>query len=131
PNAPEPERVFNPDSGLETTNSDYVLGLYLAPTDAFRLIAQSRFDESDLSLRRQEAALATRFGPVFADAAYTFSHQSPNLGLYEDNQQDISASVGLQLTDTWSIRGRIRYDIDDEFVLSDAIQLRYADECFV
>lgn len=131
PNAPEPERVFNPRSGLETTSSDYVLGLYLAPTDAFRVIAQSRFDESDFSLRRQDAALVTRFGPFFADATYTFSHQSPNLGLYEDNQQELSGSVGMQLTDNWSLRGRVRYDIDEEFMLSDAIQLRYADECFV
>jgi LPS-assembly protein len=49
----------------------------------------------------------------------------------DTNQQDISGSLGMQLTDNWSIRGRMRYDIDDEFVLSDAIQLRYADECFI
>lgn len=140
PNAPPSERnpVFNPNSGLETRESDYVVGLYLAPTDAFRLISQSRFDDNNLALRRQDAALLARFGPFFGDATYTYAPDTANLSNYplsggysDDDQQDISGSLGVQLTENWSVRGRIRYDIDDDFVLSDAIQLRYADECFV
>lgn len=128
------EHVFNPDSGLETRRSDYVMGLYLAPTDLFRVISQSRFDEDSLALRRQDAALVANFGLFTADAVYTYAHESPALvteGLDYTNQQELSGSLGMRLTDNWSIRGRMRYDVDDNFVLSDAIQLRYADECFV
>jgi LPS-assembly protein len=39
----EIDNGFNPNSGLETDDSDYVLGVYLAPTDTFRIISQSRF----------------------------------------------------------------------------------------
>lgn len=139
PNLPadERERLFNPNSGLETSRSDYVLGMYLAPVDAFRLIAQSRFDEETLALRRTDAAIVGRIGPFFGDATYTFAHESPNLitdaslGLDDTNQQDVSGSLGMQLTNTWSVRGRMRYDIDDDFMLSNALQLRYADECFI
>ncbi|MFA9473756.1 MAG: LPS-assembly protein LptD, partial [Filomicrobium sp.] len=47
------------------------------------------------------------------------------------SEQEISGSLGLQLTQRWSLTGLIRYDIDDDFLLSDAVRLRYADECFV
>src|SRR5690606_30475919 len=47
PDDPDPKRpygnpIYTEHSGLETDRSDYILGLYLAPTDAFRVISQSR-----------------------------------------------------------------------------------------
>ena len=139
PNAPPDDRepVFNPASGLETTRSDYVLGAYLAPTDVFRLISQSRFDEDDLSLRRQDAAIVANLGPFYADATYTYANEVPSLVRDDEfdfdntDQQEISGSLGIQLTNAWSVRGRVRYDLDDSEILADALQLRYADECFV
>lgn len=121
---------FNPNSGLETDQSDYVLGAYIAPIDSFRILSQSRFDEDTLDLRRQDMFVQANFGPVFTNATYAYTSADPEFGLLT-NQQDISGSVGLNLTDRWSVQGRIRYDIDEEFMLSDALQLRYADECFV
>jgi len=130
PLAPTPETLFNPRSGLETARSDYVLGAYIAPTDSFRLISQSRFDSDTLDLRREDLAVRLSYGPVLAQATYAYSAADPELNI-ATSQQDVTATVGLQLSDRWSVLGGIRYDIDANFRLMDSIQLRYADECFV
>ena len=52
--------IYTPFSGLETDRSDYVLGVYLAPIDEFRIISQARFDQSSLNIRQTNvAAVAT------------------------------------------------------------------------
>ncbi len=122
---------FNPDSGLETDDSDYVLGVYLAPTDVFRVIAQSRFDEDDLTIKREDLTAVLSYGPLLASATYTYGFtQDESTGLYEE-QEDILGFATLRLTDRWSLSGSLRYDLDDDEVLTDSIRLAYLDECFM
>ena len=122
--------VHSPASGLESDRSDYVLGAYLAPTDAFRFISQSRFDQTDFSLRREDAAAQLIYGPVLAQVSYAFTASDPALGI-STSEQDLSATGMLRLTDRWSIGGGIRYDIDAAELRQDSVQVKYADECFV
>jgi LPS-assembly protein len=122
--------LFNPYSGLETNSSDYVLGAYISPIDAFRLASQTRFDEDTLALRREDLNVAASLGPAFSSATYTYVSGEPEFG-FQSARQDVSGSLGLRVTDNWSVLGQIRYDIDADYLLSDAVQLRYADECFV
>ena len=49
----------------------------------------------------------------------------------DDDQQDISAAIGLQLTDHWSILASSRVDIDSMQRLVDTFHIKYSDECFV
>lgn len=128
-NIPE-QFQFNPSSGLETTRSDYILGAYVAPIDAFRIASQTRFDEDTLGLRREDLFVTTNFGPLFSSATYTYVSADPEFG-QDAAEEDVSGSLGLRLTNRWSVTGRIRYDLDEEELLSDALQVRYADECFV
>ena len=121
---------FSPFTGLEKDRSDYVLGAYLAPVSYFKLVAQGRFDENDLSLRRQDVYGGFNLGPLALQAQYTFTRNDPTIGIV-DNEQDILAGIGLQLTDRWSVGGIMRYDIDDSLRLQDMIQVKYSDECFV
>lgn len=125
----EPGNDFNPENGLERDDSDYVLGVYFAPTDVFRVIAQSRFDEDDLTLRREDLTAAFNYGPLMASATYTYG-QVFDGGAY-DKQEDILAYAALRLTDRWTLAGSIRYDLDEDRVLTDSIQLAYLDECFM
>ncbi len=64
----DPLALYSPRSGLETDQSDYVLGVYLAPVDFFRILAQSRFDEESLDLaargRGRPVALRSVAPPV-------------------------------------------------------------------
>ena len=121
---------FSPVSGLQTDRSDYVAGLYLSPFTGINLVAQGRFDEKDWTLRRQDTAVQASYGPLMTQIGYTFTHFEPILGTF-DNQEEILASVGLRLTNRWSVLGQLRYDIDARSRIQDLIQLKYQDECFV
>ena len=125
--------TFNPQSGLETDTSDYVLGAYLAPTDVFRVISQSRFDEDDLTLRRQDLSAVFSYGPLLAGTTYTYGSVFLNDGgtpVY-DEQEEILGYATLRLTDRWTLSGSLRYDLDNDKVLTDSIRLAYLDECFM
>lgn len=127
---PQKQFLFSPSSGLESSRSDYLLGAYLAPSDMFRVLSQTRFDENDVSLRRQDLYASFNYGPVFATAVYTYAAADPLLG-FETSQQDVLGVLGLKLTDRWSLIGTVRYDLDVRQILTDSISLRYADDCFV
>lgn len=122
---------FNARSGLETDKSDYVLGIYLAPTDVFRVIAQSRFDEDDMTLRREDLTASFNYGPLIASATYTYGDVFDTLTQTYDEQEDILGFMALRLTDRWTLSGSMRYDLDEAKVLTDSIRLAYLDECFM
>ena len=130
---------FNPLNGLQNDRSDYVAGLYLAPFAGFNVVAQARFDENDWSLRRQDTALNLNYGPFLAQAAYAFTKFNPlsstvpgnPVTTFVDEQQEILGTVGLRLTDRWSVLGQLRYDLDDRAAIQDIFQIKYQDECFV
>ena len=131
--------IYSPSSGLETDRSDYVLGAYVAPTDAFRFISQARFDQADFSLQREDAAALFQYGPMSGQVAYAYRAADTSI-LFRDpitqklipmEQEDISAGAMLRLTDTWSVGAGFRYDIDAGELRQDSLQVRYADECFI
>jgi LPS-assembly protein len=129
-NLPTSVPNFSPVSGLETNRSDYVAGLYLSPIAGINLTTQGRFNESDWTLRRQDSLVQATYGPVSGQVGYTFTHFEPVLGIF-DNQQELLSSLGLKLTDRWSVLGQLRYDIDARQRIQDMYQLKYQDECFV
>jgi LPS-assembly protein len=121
---------FTQFSGLETQRSDYVAGLYISPQQGLSLTAQGRFDERDLSLRRQDTVATLTAGPVLAQAIYTYSRADPAL-LIPEPQQELIGTLGLRLTTNWSVLGQLRYDLDASTRLQDVFQVKYSDECFV
>lgn len=129
--------VFSPLSGLQNSRSDYVLGFYLAPNQVFKVISQSRFDEDSLHLQRADISARFALGPLTTQATYSFSdatlYRDRLTGLpapLDEDQEDIVGSVGLQLSDRWTLFGAMRYDLDGGERLTDSVQLRYGDECF-
>lgn len=121
---------FSPSSGLQKDRSDYVLGAYVAPNSIFRFLSQSRFGDEDLGLRRQDLFASASYGPITASAVYTYAAADPLLDI-QKAQSDITATLGLKLTDRWSVIGAMRFDIDSRSVLTDSVALKYADDCFV
>ena len=69
---PDGNFIYTPYSGLQTTRSDYVLGVYLAPIDEFRIISQSRFDQVHGRTTARRAAMVFNFGPLSTQAGYSF-----------------------------------------------------------
>ena len=123
--------MIDENNGLNEDQSDYVLGAYLAPSQVFRFIGQGRFDGDDLSLVRADVASEFRYGPIDAQAIYTFAANDPLTGLDTGDQQDLIGSVGLQIAERWRLAGSIRYDIDKSKIRQDWIALSYHDDCFV
>jgi LPS-assembly protein len=128
--------VFSPRSGLEKSRSDYVLGAYLAPTEMFRILSQTRFDVDTLDLNRADIGARFAFGGLTTQAIYTYQETSfffdpidNDVDVFED-QQSILGSVGLKLSDHWTVFAAVRYDLDEGTRLTDSIQLRYGDDCF-
>ncbi|MFZ1104467.1 MAG: LPS-assembly protein LptD [Hyphomicrobiaceae bacterium] len=122
--------LYDPLNGLETDRSDYIAGLYVSPFTGFNLVAQARFDENDWSLRRQDTALNMAYGPLLAQLGYAYTKFDSKLGVADD-QQEVIGTLGLRLTDRWSVVGQVRYDIDDRATIQDLFQVKYQDECFV
>lgn len=124
--------IYTPVSGLQTSRSDYVLGVYLAPIDEFRIISQSRFDQDTMDLRREDAAMVFNFGPLSTQIGYSYSSDAILLDPTDPDpvQQELLASATLRLTDRWSIGGMTRYDVDKKELRYDSVQIKYADECF-
>jgi LPS-assembly protein len=121
---------FSPVNGLETDHSDYVAGAYIAPFKGVNLMSQARFDQNSWSLRREDSLINATYGPLLASAAYSYTHFDPIDGTVT-NEQDVLGSLGLKLTNNWSVLGTMRYNIEVNQRIQDALQLKYADECFV
>ena len=85
-------------------------------------------------LRRQDTLLSAGFGPFSTQLAYAFTRadtQAISNAASTIGQQEIQATLGVKLTDKWSVAGSVRYDLDQKNMLQDLFQVRYADECFV
>ena len=121
--------LFAPNSGLQTDRSDYVLGAYFAPNAMFRFLAQSRFDQNDFGLRREDLFASVNYGPLMASAVYTYAAADALFGV-NSAQSDITGALGLKLTDRWSLLGTMRYDIQAQEILTDSLTLKYLDDCF-
>ncbi len=121
---------YSPTSGLQNDRSDYIAGLYLSPFTGMNLVSQARFDEQDWSLLRQDSLVQANYGPFLTQLGYTFTKFDPITGVL-DNQQEAIGTLGLRLTDRWSVLGQVRYDIDSRERIQDVFQLKYQDECFV
>jgi LPS-assembly protein len=126
------KRVYNPNAGLATARSDYVLGVYVAPSTIFRAIGQMRFDETSLALRRADLMAQVNYGPISATGMYGFTTADPLAAgaLNTINQQQFTGSLALKLSERWSLVGSVVYDIDEKFRVQDALQVKYADDCF-
>ncbi len=122
--------VFSPVSGLQTDRSDYVVGAYLQPFTGMQLISQSRFNEQNFAVERWDAGSQVTLGPFSSSASYSYLSSDPADGIL-NTQQEVTGSIGLKITDRWSTTAGATYDLSNEQLASDTVQVRYADECFV
>jgi len=120
---------FSADSGLGTDASDVVAGLYVQPLQYFSFIGQARFDKDDFSLRRTDLGASVNYGAAKGKIVYADLDAQPSLGITSD-REEIQASGTLRLVENWYLVGRTRYDIAGSQRISDALGIKYADDCF-
>jgi len=132
------QNPFDENSGLGTTSSDYVTGLYLQAAKYLSLTGQARFNVDTFDLMRTDLGSTASVGPV--DLMINYAEVAPEAVTPDvitpetknDNQERRQEIVGkgtLYLTDTWALLGSVRYDIQNELPISDGIGLQYKDDC--
>jgi len=127
------------DSGLATTSSDYVGGLYLQAARYLSLVGQSRFNNETFEVMRTDLGATAYVGPIditvnyanVAPEAVSPSSSTANNATHSNQprDQEILSKGALALTDTWSLLGAIRYDVENAKMISDGIGLQYSDDC--
>ena len=123
------DNEFAVDSGLHSTRSDYVTGLYIQPLQTLGFIGQARFNEDNLDLQRTDLTTYLNTGPLTSSVSYSSLRAQPALGIPQDREELLSSAQVL-LTDYWSLFGNIRYDIETDQRITDAVGVRYSDDCF-
>ena len=124
------QNSFDLNSGLGTTNSDYVSALYLQAASYLSLSAQARFDQQTFDVKRTDLGSTANVGPV--DLAVNYAEVAPEVlttTTDQKNQQEILGKAALSLTDSWALLGSLRYDLQNSQLISDGVGLRYQDDC--
>lgn len=119
---------FDANSGLGTTKSDYVLGLYVAPNSQLQFVSQTRFDSASLDVKREDFGGSFTAGPTTVAANYALDRSGSNLTL-PGQTQELLTSANVQLSKEWSALASARYDIDNRFLLTDSVGVKWANDC--
>ena len=117
------------NSGLATTQSDYVGSVYLDTQYGIQLGAQARLDDKDFRVRRFQAQAVGTYGPVVSSLAYAFLGAQPDLGINAP-REEILGSASLRLEENWRIFGSLRYDLENYNMVQDGFGVGYDDEGF-
>ena len=132
------QNPFNENSGLGTTSSDYVTGLYLQAAKYLSLTGQARFNVDTFDLMRTDLGSTANLGPV--DLTLNYAEIAPEAVTPDvitpttknddqERRQEILGKGALSLTDTWALLGSVRYDLQNQQTISDGVGLRYQDDC--
>jgi LPS-assembly protein len=126
-------------SGLDTAQSDFVTALYLDTGKGFRVGANGRFDNADLKLNRMEIQATGVTGPLTGTVTYAYL-KTPSIlydlmppkyvSLLEPDRSEIQGAANLRLAETWRVFGGIRYDIRNDFIVSNTVGVGFDNDSF-
>ena len=122
------DNPFNENSGLATDASDYVGSLYLEAARYLGLVAQFRFDEENMDVKRTTLGSRGAVGPV--GYMINYAQTAPEDETSSDlSREEIVGRGALALTDTWALLGGVRYDLVNDEVLLGGAGIRYRNHC--
>lgn len=125
------ENSFNTNSGLGTPASDYVAGLYLQASQFIGVVAQARFDQDTLDVKRTTIGSQGAVGPLGFAVNYAQTAPEDDLSFNQGQfRQEIMGRGALALTNSWALLGALRYDLENGRPVTDGLGLRYRDDCF-
>ncbi|MEM7382999.1 MAG: LPS assembly protein LptD, partial [Bacteroidota bacterium] len=133
------DNIFYQSSGLATSNSDYIAGVYVETVNGFSFTGQSRFDEDNFDMVRTDIGSRLDYGPLQASVNYAkvpkFLRPKDVLKgrteiLDSDNSEEILLGGALAITNEWWLLGNLRYDIIEDQTVTDGLGLRYQDDCY-
>lgn len=123
--------VFPGRSGLETTRSDYVGRLTIAPSEFFEYSHRFRLDRDDFGFRRNEIDLA--LGPAWLRLNLGFVSLSRDLSADEaQSRRELRASSRVKFNENWSASGVYRRNLSEQGgTITAGVGIVYENECII
>ena len=118
------------DSGLATTNSDYVAKVNYSPNRTYTFSVRGRFDEQTWNVQRFEAEARANFDRWSIGLTYGNYAAQPDIG-YLDRREGLLASGSVKVAANWVATGAVRWDLAANNVNQYVIGAGYVDDCFV
>ena len=118
------------DSGLDTTQSDYVARVSYQPNRTFSYTSRFRFDNDSLAVRRFELETRAKFDRWDIALLYGDYAAQPALG-FLDRRQGILGSGSVKLDANWVLLGAARYDINAGSFDQTRLGFGYVDDCLI
>lgn len=117
------------NSGLGSSESDYVTRLAVDTQKGLRVGARARFDNVSFDAKRIEVSATGVRGPLTAQVLYAYLGREPGIGITDD-RREVQGSAALRLLTNWRAFGTLRYDLERDDVVADGYGLAFDDESF-
>ncbi len=119
-----------PDTGLDTTASDYVARVSYQPNSTYMFTSRFRFDNDTFNVKRTELEARTTFDRWSGSVLYGDYAAQPELGIL-DRQQGILGTGQVKLDANWVLIGAARYDINAGKFDQTRVGVGYVDDCVI
>ena len=118
------------NSGLDTSQSDYVARASYQPNSTFTFTSRFRMAENDFTLQRTELETTAAFGRWTTTVMYGNYAAQPQLG-FLDRREGVLGSARLKVNPNWVLLGAARYDLHAHQVSQTQIGVGYIDDCLI
>ena len=120
---------FAAGSGLEDDYSDFVGAFFLQVNENLLFTSRFRIDDKSFDIKRNEIGLNARYGRLRFAANYSDLNDAPAFSRPND-QEEIWTQAALRVSDSWTLYGGLRYNIEDDKHISNFAGVGFEDECF-
>ena len=118
------------NSGLETSQSDYVARISYQPNRTYTFTTRARFDEATMDVRRFEAEARANFDRWSVSLLYGNYDAQPEIG-FLTRRNGILGTGSIKIDSNWVLTGGARWDLDADKINQYIIGAGYVDDCFV
>ncbi|HYC16874.1 MAG TPA: LPS-assembly protein LptD [Pseudolabrys sp.] len=118
------------NSGLDTTNSDYVARLTYQPNNIYSFTSRFRFNNDNFTPQRIELEARANFDRWSGSILYGDYAPQPLLGIL-NREEGILGTGSLKLDANWVLLGGARYDINAGKFDQTRVGLGYVDDCLI
>lgn len=118
------------DSGLDTTQSDYVARVSYQPNSTYMFTSRFRFDNDTFAVQRTELEARANFDRWMGSLLYGNYAAQPELG-FLDRRQGVLGTGQIKLDANWVLLGAARYDINAGKFDQTRVGLGYVDDCLI
>ena len=118
------------ESGLDTSQSDYVARVAYRPNRIFSLVSRFRFDHSSFDVRRFELEGTTAFDRWTLSATYGDYAAQPLLG-YLERREGVVGTARVKLAQHWNVLASARYDLNAGKINGTSFGIGYIDDCLI